>query len=280
MALKTPVVDRVPTYPGRVKLTPVSGQTNVYDMVREDSPVTEGTPLNKALFDQKAYTLTESVTVYVNGSSGSDVTGTGASTAPYKTIQKAVDSIPKCLGGYHAQIDIAAGTYVERVTIDGFYGGRLTIGAADRTVTVSGISVQSSAAVRINVSNLTYNANHAGALLYVGFGSNVTIMRGITFRGGDQAVNGIAAAQGSVVNANGFTTAFLNFGGACVLATSGAIIALDVVEGNSNTSHGLRAERGGMISYNTRNLTATAGDFAGSGGRVNSGSNLTPASVG
>lgn len=44
------VVDRVPTYPGRVKLTPVSGQANTYDMVRADEPVEEGTPINKALF--------------------------------------------------------------------------------------------------------------------------------------------------------------------------------------------------------------------------------------
>lgn len=39
--------DRVPLYPGRVKLTPVSGQENVYDMVRADQPAQEGTPLNK-----------------------------------------------------------------------------------------------------------------------------------------------------------------------------------------------------------------------------------------
>lgn len=39
--------DRVPTYPGRVKLTPVAGQENTYDMERADSPVQEGTPLNK-----------------------------------------------------------------------------------------------------------------------------------------------------------------------------------------------------------------------------------------
>ena len=40
--------DRVPLYPGRVKLTPVSGQANTYDMVRADEPTQEGTPLNKA----------------------------------------------------------------------------------------------------------------------------------------------------------------------------------------------------------------------------------------
>ena len=45
------IVDRVPTYPGRVRLTPVSGQANTYDMVRADEPVVEGTPINKALFD-------------------------------------------------------------------------------------------------------------------------------------------------------------------------------------------------------------------------------------
>lgn len=40
--------DRVPLYPGRVKLNPVSGQPNTYDMVRADEPTQEGTPLNKA----------------------------------------------------------------------------------------------------------------------------------------------------------------------------------------------------------------------------------------
>lgn len=42
--------DRKPKYPGRVMLTPVSGQTNVYDMVRADEPEDVGTPLNKNTF--------------------------------------------------------------------------------------------------------------------------------------------------------------------------------------------------------------------------------------
>lgn len=41
------MLDRISLYPGRVTLTPVSGQTNTYDMVRADSPTQEGTPLNK-----------------------------------------------------------------------------------------------------------------------------------------------------------------------------------------------------------------------------------------
>ena len=39
--------DRVPLYPGRVRLTPVAGQTDVYDMTMEDSASVVGTPLNK-----------------------------------------------------------------------------------------------------------------------------------------------------------------------------------------------------------------------------------------
>lgn len=40
--------DRIPLYPGRVTLTPVSGQENTYDMVRADEPTQAGTPLNKS----------------------------------------------------------------------------------------------------------------------------------------------------------------------------------------------------------------------------------------
>lgn len=38
--------DRSPKYPGRVKLTPVAGQTNIYDMTRADEPDDTGTPFN------------------------------------------------------------------------------------------------------------------------------------------------------------------------------------------------------------------------------------------
>lgn len=42
--------DRISTYPGRWKLTPVPGETNVYDAERADDPIVAGTPLNKATF--------------------------------------------------------------------------------------------------------------------------------------------------------------------------------------------------------------------------------------
>lgn len=39
--------DRSPKYPGRVKLLPVAGQENIYDMTRADEPDDTGTPFNK-----------------------------------------------------------------------------------------------------------------------------------------------------------------------------------------------------------------------------------------
>lgn len=270
MSIKISVTDRVPTYPGRVVMTPVSGQPNTYDMIRADAPIQEGTPVNKALLDQKADRLKESVAVYV-ATTGNDTTGDGSSSAPFKTIQKAIDELPKDLNGKHAIIDIANGTYNERVTIDGFSGGRLTLGVDDRTVTVRGVTVMSSTAIRLNISNITYSADYAGTLLYADFGSNVTILRPLTLRGETAAVSGIAAARGSMINAPGVIVALLSCGAAAVLATSGARILLGTVEGNSNTSYGLRAEMGAVVSYTIKNLTATAGDVTVSGGRIYSG---------
>lgn len=55
--------DRVPLYPGRVRMTPVAGQANTYDMVRADEAKEAGTPLNKATLLQdstaKAIGLTQ-----------------------------------------------------------------------------------------------------------------------------------------------------------------------------------------------------------------------------
>ena len=265
-------VDRAPNYPGRVKLIPVRGQTDTYDMTRADSPVNEGTPLNKKLFDQLVQGLTESVTVYVSGSTGNDTTGTGASNAPFKTVQAAIDSIPKYLRGFHVQIDIANGTYEERVVIDGFYGGRLTLGVSGRTVTLRGVTVNSSAVVRLYISNITYSANFAGALLYAGNGSIVNILGPITLNGGGASVSGIGTDHGSEIVAGSITVAILNCAAACVNAVGASAVSFYNVEGVGNTATGLRAERGATISYATKNLTASVGDYTASGGRILSGS--------
>lgn len=280
MALKTPVVDRIPTYPGRVTLTPVAGQANVYDMVRADSPIQEGTPINKALFDQKAYTLTEDVTVYVS-KSGSDVSGDGTSAAPYLTIQKAIDSLPKCLGGFDALVDIGSGTYAERVNVEGFYGGKLTLGVSGRSVTVNGISVISSRTVRSYISNVTYSAAAGAPLIHADFGGEIHVLGPLTLRADNASAYGIHLDRGSVLTvADGLTTSFASFAAACVSSTGGSKAVMATVSGNT-TSVALRALSGGVVTYGTKNITAGMSDVTATGGRIltTGGTSLANASI-
>ncbi len=272
MPLKIPVVDRVPTYPGRVKLVPVSGQTNTYDMTRADLPVQAGTPINKELFDSKADGLKESVTIYVS-TSGSDTSGNGSSSAPYKTIKKAVDSIPKVLNGFHAQIDIAAGTYNERVTIDSFVGGRITLGVAGRSVTVRGVSIMSSNSVRLAIPFIVYSASYSGdgAGLYMSYGSNLQIINELTVNMGSSQNYGIAIEHGSVLTTNNVPVTVNNCGRAAVMSTYGSTMVLSNIQGTGNTNFGLAATLGGMIAYQTKSITGSSGDYQQSGGRILTG---------
>lgn len=274
MAIKTEVVDRVPTYPGRVKLTPVTGQPDVYDMVRADSPVEEGTPINKALFDQKADRLKEDVLIHVSAT-GSDITGNGTNVAPYATIQKAVDSVPKWLDGNMATITIDEGTYEERVEIDGFQGGILVLGSVGEAVTVRGIQVTNSSLVRINV-NITYSATLGGTPLVLRNGSDVQFGTDITINGSSAAVSGIMVETGSklsaVVDLFGFMmrTGISNCKNFAIYATAGSTVALGEIVGSSNGT-GLYAADGATITYNTRSMTATTANVTVAGGRIYSG---------
>ena len=270
MALKTPVVDRIPTYPGRVKLTPVSGQTNTYDLTRADQPIAEGTPINKALFDQKAYCLTSNVTVFV-ATTGSDQTGDGTSAAPYATIQKAVNSLPKWLDGYTATIDIADGTYEGRVTIEGFHGGTLVLGIAGRTVTVRGITVNASTFVKINVSNIVRSANVVGSLFVVSGGSLVQVSNRFSIDALNAAVTGVVVETGStLVVTNEAIFIVHNCGYNAVYASGGSRVSFSGIAGSGN-SVGLRVETGAVISFLSRSLAGTTENVTASGGRIYTG---------
>ncbi len=73
-----------------------------------------------SVFGAKIGTLKSDTILYVSTTTGSDTTGNGTSANPFKTIQHAIDIIPKNLNGYTATIIIAAGTYPEDILISGF----------------------------------------------------------------------------------------------------------------------------------------------------------------
>lgn len=264
MALKTDVKDRVPLYPGRVKMTPVSGQANTYDMVRADQPTQEGTPINKALFDKKADALTESVTVYVS-TSGSDTTGDGTSAKPYATVQYALNTIPKALNGFIATIHIAPGTYTGGITVEYFTGGRIVFtSTTGSTVTFKGQITVRDAYVHFENFNATMDGTHIyvtqGGRFYTG--DAVTL----TCKGGQYGLyamyNSKVSLAGSTV-VNNVTAAAIRSGASCE-------VYVHSISGSGNNI-GFQSV-GGSLRIAGISLTATTLYITTLGGRIYGGS--------
>ena len=271
MALKTEVLDRIPTYPGRVKLTPVEGETNTYDLVRADQPIQEGTPINKALFDQKAYTLQEDVTIYVS-TNGSDTGGDGTSAAPYATVQKAIDSLPKWLDGHTARIEIAAGTYEERVTARNIRGGTLVIGSSSATaVTLRGLLIDSCSSVQLNIPYITRSAALGGIPFQISNGSVVALNSDLTVDCGGANISGITVDTNSLLTVTFlWYTTVSNSASNAIAAYTGARVALFDLMGSNNTV-GLSADTAAVISYSSNSITAKTAQKTGTGGRIYAG---------
>lgn len=110
-------------------------------------------------YGAKIGTLQQDVVIYI-ATTGDDFTGDGSNGKPYKTIQYAIDTLPKDLGNNTASIYIADGTYNENIKIDQFHNGNLTIQSKDhRSVnTLCNITrlytVNCSAYIRIRYMNL------------------------------------------------------------------------------------------------------------------------------
>ena len=281
MSLKINVKDRVPTYPGRVVMLPVVGEENTFDLVRADMPIEEGTPVNKVLFDSKADCVTTDVTVYVK-TNGSDIDGNGSLDAPFKSIQAAVDSIPKDLCGHTVTVDIGSGTYDEIITCEGFTGGKLIIGSPSINIIIRGMKISACTFVELYARYINCTGAFGNALLEVTNGSVVSIPNDITLSCNSYNVAGMLASMGSVVYAAKYKTVNITASNnAAVAATSGGKVVLPTVTGSDNTL-GLVATMGGTITYEKHTLTSLFGDSAETGGSILTGGgtiNLATASV-
>lgn len=272
MAFKIPVEDRIPTYPGRVTLTPVVGSENTFDMVRADLPLVEGTPINKQLFDRKTDCLVEDVTVYVT-STGSDVEGDGNSDAPFATIQKAIDALPKDLNGYTASISIGFGTYGERIVVDGFTAGRLVVGKPGEVFTVTGgIEIINSSFVETNINQIQKDTSSNKSLFIVKDGSSVSVNSNITLNGVDTSVNGMLVENNSNVVTTSAVTITVNNCAGAIVAQWCSNVSLNVITG-SGSIFGMSASQGSIVSYKKDTLSKMWSNLADSGGLVLTGNN-------
>lgn len=144
---------------------------------------------------------TADITYYVNTVTGNDANnGLTAGTA-FKTVQKAIDTVPKVVN-HTVHISIAAGTYAEDVKVAGFVGsGNLYIdgdltGASLTTFVIQGIMVIGCtcyvSVTGITAITTTGYAFYANVSTYVGFFYCVTTIaaatrNGIVILGGTKA---------------------------------------------------------------------------------------------
>lgn len=199
------------------------------------------------------------ITIYVNGSSGNDTSGSGTAAAPYKTITKALSVLPRNIDRHVVVINISAGTYLDAVTIRGFSGVitlRLTGTTTINSLAIDGCTVAYGGA-QLNVSNgisLTNGAGFYGSdIIYVGGANQV----GISVR------NGSCMSVLQAVNVSNATSVAID------VYSQGRFYASTI--GGSNNSTGIIASTGGVVCYGSMSMTATTKHMASTGGRIYSG---------
>ena len=122
------------------KTTWANGQSPAID-AEHLNKIEQGIFQNADDIAKKPDAVLEATYVYVSAS-GNDTTGTGSINAPFRTVQAAVDSLPRCLTA-DTTIKVLDGAYEENVVLKGFFGGgSLTLAGSDgvsvRTIQLNG----------------------------------------------------------------------------------------------------------------------------------------------
>lgn len=259
-------VDRIPTYPGRIKFTKDDG-TVVYGVwERADSPTVAGTPLNAATLNamQADAGLGADVELFVS-KTGSDTTGNGSQSAPYASFTKALSTLPKNLNGHGVYVHIGDGTYGETVVVSNFFGG--TINFASGNATISGLQIIDSRMVidGANISIEGYGQTTYG-LTVQGYGkfrsaSNMTISNtGI----------GIHVSNGSCVELNPVTVT-VNNTQIAVHANGGSFCSLGTLTGVGNQT-GIDVSSAATVSFLSSDIGVTGVLYSADvGGRIFAG---------
>lgn len=268
MAIK--FVDRVPTYPGRIKFTKEDGTVIYGTWERADSPTVEGTPLNAENLNamQEGGGLSEPVTYYVD-SVGSDTTGDGTEAKPYATVTKALSLLPKNLNGFNATIFVASGTYNEAIQISNFVGGTIILRGYGADATFYYIEIMDS---NVEVRGLTLTVDRTGtksAALYM-LGGRLRCFNDFNTT---NPSTGIKLEEGARLLMGGAT---VRFSGASygVSAEHGSHGVFGTLAGSATTL--LSAGTGSIIAYDTVTATVTvATSETNGGGRIFAGSQTT-----
>lgn len=190
------VKDRVPTYPGRVKLTKTNGTSEYVTLERADAPTQEGTPINKALFD--------SIKTDVEGK----VSKLGDTMNGNLTIQNAAPGIEL----FDPEYDGRTRLYKD-VSSNADYGTMLS--DIDATGDIDSLNIRRSAALLDKLSLYVENAN--------GTSSRYAIYGAHTKPWGSYTGNGAATARQVNTAGNGYACIVHSANGTSIVMARGAI---------------------------------------------------------
>lgn len=259
------VVDRVPTYPNRIKITHENGATEFVTWERADEPTVSGTPINKALFDSivQDIGLTANKTVYVS-TAGSDDLGDGSAANPYATIQRAVNAIPRNLNGFNATIMITAGTYNEDVLIARTFGGNVVLSGSNGA-NVDIRSLRASYGSSVMVQNIVLGVTG-------GYNNNAIAVTSAELICTSRVVVSGTVENGVYINFNGYVymleLAVSSTTYAAINATNRSSLYAGTVSGTAGAGTFFRSVNGSLIAYNTNTGTAPVVFAATAGGRI------------
>lgn len=205
-------------------------------------------------------------TIYV-ATTGNDTTGDGSAGAPYATITKAKSVIPKNLNGFMATINIAAGTYVEAVTLYGYHGGKFRL-TTSGTVNINSMTITDCAEVVFGgTGSYIFGTGSVPNVLLIQQ-SIVTTSTTVTISVAGTTETG-AIFDSSIISIFGTFSFGTNDAG--LYARYGAQVYINAISGGTVVSYGIVAQSGGQVSYTTASYTAGTLTVTQSGGRIYTG---------
>lgn len=214
--------------------------------------------------------LTEDKTYHVS-TTGNDTTGDGSQSAPFATIAKALEELPKDLGGHTVTINVAAGTYSEsRVNVTGFTSGNLIIKgpeSATKPVISNGIQVQG-CAVFVTLQYLSCTSSNQGASgIIIANSQQVTIDTCYVTSATAQQNHGILIDTMSTGYITGCSVQNCNY---AVLARNARAVVYSLSGGGNRI--GFYATTGGDLRIREFTGTASVVYYTEFGGRIYYGS--------
>lgn len=211
--------------------------------------------------------LETDMTVYV-ATTGSDTTGDGSSLKPFKTIQHAIDTLPKNLGDFRASIFISDGTYDEDVQIVGFCSGEIFIASLSSPAELNTVC---------NVNSIS-GRNVTSRLFLNGINSNAATRKAFYLINCTNAI--IRWCQAVITNPSNAAFEFdncsarvekcgaSNYGWALMATYNSQVCINDWSASSTNNTIGITAAHGSVVSLNgsqpagtTLNMQSLSGSY-------------------